>query len=149
MLNPNLQLDLQPELQPKLEAKLDRDHCLEAQCPIQFVLDLLGNKWSILVLRELFGGDHRTHELLSALPGISTKTLTQRLRELEAYGLVERRIYAEIPPRVEYSLTSKGQQIQPVMAALHQVGSQWLEQDPCICPLNQVVTPSSGTTVIG
>jgi DNA-binding HxlR family transcriptional regulator len=143
MLNPELPTELPTELQSALEAELDKDHCLDAQCPIQFVLDLLGNKWSILVLRELFGGDHRTHELLSALPGISTKTLTQRLRELEAHGLVERRIYAEIPPRVEYSLTLKGRQIQPVMAALHQVGSQWLEQDPCVCPLNQIVAPSS------
>jgi DNA-binding HxlR family transcriptional regulator len=95
----------------------------------------LDNKWSILVLRELFGGARRTHELLAALPGISTKTLTQRLRELESQGLVDRRVYAEIPPRVEYSLTPKGRQIQPVMAALHQVGSQWLGQESCICPL--------------
>ncbi len=105
------------------------------QCPIQFVVDLLGNKWSILVLRELFSGDRRTNELLKALPGISTKTLMVRLRELETHGLVERRIYAEIPPRVEYSLTAKGREIQPVMTALHQVGSQWLEQDTCVCPL--------------
>jgi DNA-binding HxlR family transcriptional regulator len=117
---------------------LEVNQCVETQCPIQFTLDLLGNKWSILVLRELFGGDRRTHELLKALPGISTKTLTQRLRELEAQGLVDRRIYAEIPPRVEYSLTPKGRQIQPVMAALHAVGSLWLEQDPCVCPLNPV-----------
>jgi DNA-binding HxlR family transcriptional regulator len=64
--------------------------CSENKCPIQFVLDLLDNKWSILALRELFGGTRRTHELLAALPGISTKTLTQRLRELETQGLVER-----------------------------------------------------------
>jgi DNA-binding HxlR family transcriptional regulator len=115
---------------------LEPNPCVEAQCPIQFILDLLGNKWSILVLRELFRGDRRTHELLAALPGISTKTLTQRLRELEAQGVIERRIYAEIPPRVEYSLTPKGHQIQPVMAALHEVGSRWLEQEPCLCPLN-------------
>jgi len=115
---------------------LSANQCQEIQCPIQFVVGLLGNKWSILVLRELFGGDRRTHELLTALPGISTKTLTQRLREMEAYGLVERRIYAEIPPRVEYSLTSKGREMKPVMAALHEVGSQWLNQEACICPLN-------------
>ncbi|XGV99282.1 MAG: winged helix-turn-helix transcriptional regulator [Leptolyngbya sp. BL-A-14] len=120
---------------------LETNPCIEAQCPIQFVLDVLGNKWSILVLRELFGGDRRTHELLTALPGISTKTLTQRLRSLEAQGLVERHIYAEIPPRVEYALTPKGRQIKPVMAALHEVGSQWLEQDPCVCPLNLVEQP--------
>ncbi|BAW95315.1 putative transcriptional regulator [[Synechococcus] sp. NIES-970] len=113
------------------------------QCPIQFVVDLLGNKWSILVLRELFGGDRRTNELLKALPGISTKTLMVRLRELETHGLVERRIYAEIPPRVEYSLTAKGRELQPVMVALHQVGSQWLDQDTCVCPLQGVPEPSA------
>jgi DNA-binding HxlR family transcriptional regulator len=117
------------------------NHCVDIQCPIQFVLDLLDNKWSILILRELFGGDRRTHELLAALPGISTKTLTMRLRELEAYGLVERRVYAEVPPRVEYSLTTKGAQIKPVMAALQTVGSLWLEQETCVCPMVQVNDP--------
>lgn len=58
-----------------------------------------------------------------------------RLRELEAYGLIERRVYAEIPPRVEYSLTEKGRELQPVMKALHQVGVKWLEQEACDCPL--------------
>jgi DNA-binding HxlR family transcriptional regulator len=57
---------------------------------------------------------------------------------LEAKGLVERRIYAEIPPRVEYSLTPKGRQIKPVMAALHEVGLQWLEKETCVCPLAQL-----------
>jgi DNA-binding HxlR family transcriptional regulator len=114
---------------------LPADRCQEIKCPIQFVVDLLGNKWSILVLRELFGGDRRTYELLAALPGISTKTLTQRLRELEANGLVERRIFAEIPPHVEYSLTPKGHQIKPVMAALQEVGTKWLNQESCFCAL--------------
>jgi DNA-binding HxlR family transcriptional regulator len=114
---------------------LETNRCGEFQCPIQYVVDLLGNKWSILVLRELFGGDRRTHELLAALPGISTKTLTQRLRELEARGLVERRVYAEIPPHVEYSITPKGRQLKPVMLALHAVGSQWLAEKSCVCPL--------------
>ncbi len=121
-----------------MEFMLEASSCLDIKCPIQFVVDLLDNKWSILVLRELFGGDRRTHQLLAALPGISTKTLTQRLREMEVQGLIERRVYAEIPPRVEYSLTPKGRQIQPVMAALHQVGSQWLEQERCICPLTRL-----------
>jgi DNA-binding HxlR family transcriptional regulator len=117
--------------------------CMEFKCPIQFILDLIGNKWSILIFRELFMGDRRTHELLEALPGISTKTLTGRLRELEAYGLVSRTVYAEIPPHVEYSLTEKGQGLQPVMAALHLVGSQWLEQDACLCPLDGVVSQAA------
>jgi DNA-binding HxlR family transcriptional regulator len=124
---------------------LETDRCLDFKCPIQFVVDLLGNKWSILILRELFSGKRRTHELLAALPGISTKTLTIRLRELEAQGLVDRQIYAEIPPRVEYAITPKGQQIQPVMVALYQVGTQWLEQETCDCPLQQVEFPGTSS----
>jgi len=109
--------------------------CLQTQCPIQFVLDLLGSKWAILVLRELWTGNRRTHELLRALPGISTKTLTSRLRHLEAHGLVERHVYPEVPPRVEYTLTAKGKELQPVFTALYQVGQQWLEQEVCDCPI--------------
>jgi DNA-binding HxlR family transcriptional regulator len=109
--------------------------CLDAQCPIQFVLDILDSKWSILILRELFVGDRRTNDFLAALPGISTKTLTQRLRELEQHQLVHRQSYAEVPPRVVYSLTEKGRELQPIMAALHQVGQTWLEQEQCACPL--------------
>lgn len=114
------------------------------KCPIQFTLDLIGSKWAILILRELFAGApdqngrtaRRTHEFLDALPGLSTKTLMARLRELEEHGLIERTVYAEIPPRVEYVLTEKGREIQPVMAALHQVGMRWLQQGVCECPLD-------------
>ncbi len=99
------------------------------ECPIQFTLACIGGKWTLLILRELFAGDRRTHEFLEALSGISSKTLTKRLRELEAHGLIERRIYPEIPPRVEYSLTAKGRELQPVMASLYQVGQRWLGRD--------------------
>ncbi|HEY9763860.1 MAG TPA: helix-turn-helix domain-containing protein [Trichocoleus sp.] len=116
----------------------DKSLCLDLDCPIQFVLALIGSKWTILILRELFLGNRRTNEFLSALPGISTKTLTARLRELESYGLVERRVFPEVPPRVEYSLTSKGREIQPIMAALHTVGQQWMSQEVCACPVNSV-----------
>jgi DNA-binding HxlR family transcriptional regulator len=111
------------------------NQCLDMMCPIEFILDLIGTKWSISILRELFRGNQRTHELLEALPGISTKTLTVRLRELEKHGLIHRRVYAEIPPRVEYSLTEKGLELQPVLVALKQVGEQWLKDNHCICPL--------------
>ncbi len=111
------------------------NECLQFQCPIQFVLNIIDGKWSILILRELFVGDRRTKDFLKALPGISTKTLTAQLRTLEEYGLLERRVYAEVPPRVEYSLTEKGRQIQPVLTALYDVGHQWLNQDNCDCPI--------------
>lgn len=101
-----------------------------AHCPIHHVLSYIGNKWAILILRELFQGNRRTNEFLAALPGISTKTLTARLRELERYGLVTRTVFPEVPPRVEYSLTAKGREIQPIMAALSQVGQHWLVHRP-------------------
>lgn len=123
------------------------DVCVKTQCPIQFVLDLMDGKWSILILRELFAGDRRTHEFLDALPGLSTKILMQRLRELERQGLVERRIYAEIPPRVEYSLTAKGREIQPILSAMRDLGLRWLSQEPCSCPLEQ--RPSEATAPTG
>ena len=97
-------------------------------CPVHYVLAYIGNKWAILILRELFEGNRRTNEFLSALPGISTKTLTARLRELESYGLVNRTVFPEVPPRVEYSLTPKGREVQPIMTALQQVGQDWMNQ---------------------
>jgi DNA-binding HxlR family transcriptional regulator len=113
----------------------------QMHCPIYHVLSHSGNKWAILILRELFQGNRRTNEFLAALPGISTKTLTARLRELERYGLVTRTVFPEVPPRVEYALTAKGREIQPIMAALSQVGHHWMVQQPAdITP--SPITPS-------
>ncbi|WP_198804929.1 winged helix-turn-helix transcriptional regulator [Leptolyngbya sp. BL0902] len=97
-------------------------------CPVRHVLSYIGNKWAILILGELFQGNRRTNEFLAALPGISTKTLTARLRELERCGLLTRTVFPEVPPRVEYALTEKGREIQPIIAALSQVGEHWLGQ---------------------
>lgn len=102
----------------------------QAHCPIHYVLSHIGNKWAILILRELFQGNRRTNEFLAALPGISTKTLTARLRELERCGLVSRTVFPEVPPRVEYALTAKGREIQPIMVALSQVGQHWMVHGP-------------------
>ena len=115
----------------------DSSVCLPvAQCPIQFTLDLLDNKWSILILRELFAHPHlRNHDLQTALGSISSKVLTERLRQLEQHGLIHRQVYAEVPPRVEYHITSKGRELQPVLLALYQVGVQWQAQSACACPL--------------
>ncbi len=76
----------------------------------------------MLVVRNLLGGRRRFGELRESLPGISPKTLTDRLRELEDAGLVERTMYAEIPPRVEYELTGLGRELEPVMLALADFG---------------------------
>ena len=111
--------------------------CLNNDCPIQFVLGILGSKWSVLILQELLKSDRRTHELLEALPGISSKTLMLRLRELEKHGLLARQVYPKVPPHVEYSLTEKGMQVQPVMITLKQLGEKWLEEKNCGCSMDR------------
>ncbi len=121
----------------KSDVKMRDILCLNNDCPIQFVLGILGSKWSVLILRELLSGDRRTHELLEALPGISSKTLTLRLRELEKYGLLARQVYPEVPPHVEYSLTEKGLEVQPVMIALKQLGEKWLGEKNCSCSMDK------------
>ena len=121
----------------KSDVKMRDILCLNNSCPIQFVLGILGSKWSVLILRELLSGDRRTHELLEALPGISSKTLTLRLRELEKHGLLARQVYPEVPPHVEYSLTEKGLEVQPVMIALKQLGDKWLGEKNCSCSMDK------------
>lgn len=79
---------------------------------------MLDGKWTMLVMRDLLQGTRRFSELRSSLAGISPKTLTDRLRELESSGLVERTFHQEIPPRVEYRLTPRGRTLEPVIAAL-------------------------------
>jgi DNA-binding HxlR family transcriptional regulator len=77
-------------------------------CPSQSILALIGSKWSLLILCSLRAGPRRTHDLKRRLSGVSAKMLTQTLRELERHGIVHRRDFAEVPPRVEYSLTPLG-----------------------------------------
>jgi DNA-binding HxlR family transcriptional regulator len=96
--------------------------CEDGSCPVSRAVDVLDGKWTLMVVRDLMGGTKRFGELRSSLRGISPKTLTDRLRSLEDHGLVDRRIYAEVPPRVEYTLTAAGQTLEPVLAALAEWG---------------------------
>ncbi|SEJ35606.1 winged helix-turn-helix transcriptional regulator [Demequina mangrovi] len=91
-------------------------------CPIARAVGVLDGKWTVLILRELFGGTRRFGEILRELPGASPKTLTDRLRALESAGIVSREVYPEVPPRVEYSLTPDGRAFEPVMHALRAWG---------------------------
>ena len=97
-------------------------------CPIERTVNILDGKWTLLILRELFTGTKRFGELRSELTGVSPKTLAERLRVLEKQGIVERTIYPEIPPRVEYSLTTLGQTLNPIIEALRDWGTQWADQ---------------------
>ncbi len=94
----------------------------EPGCPIERAVDVLDGKWTLLILRELFGGTRRFGELRASLHGVSPKTLTERLRFLEDRGLVRRTVHPEIPPKVEYSLTENGRSAWPVIEALRDWG---------------------------
>ncbi len=94
-------------------------------CPVEITLALLGNKWKVLVLRELFKGTKRFGELSRGISGISQKMLTQQLRQMEKDDLVARKVYAEVPPRVEYSLTETGRSLKPILDEMHRWGQQY------------------------
>jgi DNA-binding HxlR family transcriptional regulator len=87
-------------------------------CPIEYTLKFLGSKWTFLIVRDLFTGTKRFGELRRSLKSVSPKTLTERLRELEEEDLITRTIYPEIPPRVEYSLTERGESLRPIFLAM-------------------------------
>jgi DNA-binding HxlR family transcriptional regulator len=89
-------------------------------CPVEQTLEIIGGRWKVLVIHELLEGTRRFSELQRALIGVSHRTLTQQLRELEQAGIVRREVFGEVPPKVEYSLTPLGRSMQPVLMAMHQ-----------------------------
>jgi DNA-binding HxlR family transcriptional regulator len=94
-------------------------------CPVARALDIIGERWSVLILRDLFlQGARKFQDFESSLTGISPNTLSARLKRLEDGGIVERRFYAEHPPRAEYVLTAKGRELGPVMKALRAWGER-------------------------
>ena len=98
-------------------------------CPVARTAQIIGNKWTPLIVRDLVAGDRRFSELERSLVGISPKTLTERLKYLESKEIVERRCYAEVPPRVVYSLTEKGHALLPVIESMREYGVVWLKRD--------------------
>lgn len=94
-------------------------------CPIETTLLLLSNKWTILILRDLFDGTKRFGELKKSLTGISQKVLTANLRTLEEKGIVHRKVYPEVPPRVEYSLTELETTLKPVIDSMKEWGEYY------------------------
>lgn len=87
-------------------------------CPVEGALDVIGGKWKGVVMYHLLDGTKRFNELRRMMPGVTQRMLTRQLRELEADGLVHRKVYAEVPPRVEYSLTEKGETLRDIILAL-------------------------------
>ena len=95
------------------------------ECPTEYTASLLGNRWKPLILRELLTGTKRYNELRRAVIGVSPKVLTENLRDMEEDGLLNRRIYPEVPPRVEYTLTTKGEDLRPIIEAMKDYGEKY------------------------
>ncbi len=93
-------------------------------CPVETAIEVIGGRWKVLILQELFAGTRRFSELHRALESVSHRTLTQQLRELESHGIVRRKVHRQVPPKVEYSLTTVGETLRPVIAVMH----DWAEK---------------------
>ena len=97
-------------------------------CPVETTLTLISDKWKVLILRDLMNGTLRFGELKKSIGHVTQKVLTAQLRQMEASGLLTRKVYAEVPPRVEYTLTELGYSLKPVMDALRQRGANYQPQ---------------------
>ncbi|MFQ6832334.1 winged helix-turn-helix transcriptional regulator [Butyricicoccus pullicaecorum] len=98
-------------------------------CPVETTLMLIGDKWKVLILRDLMPGTKRFGELKKSIGSVSQKVLTAQLRDMEEKGLVNRKVYAEVPPRVEYSLTELGKGLKPILDAMWTWGEGYKVQN--------------------
>lgn len=94
-------------------------------CPVETTLTLIGDKWKVLILRDLLPGTKRFGELKKSIGSVSQKVLTAQLRDMEENGLLSRKVYAEVPPRVEYTLTDLGYSLKPVLDAMSNWGEEY------------------------
>ena len=94
-------------------------------CPVETTLTLIGNKWKVLILRDLMPGTKRFGELKKSVGNVSQKVLTAQLRAMEESGLVNRKVFAEVPPKVEYSLTELGQSLKPILDSMCNWGEKY------------------------
>ena len=97
-------------------------------CPVETTLTLIGDKWKVLILRDLMPGTKRFGELKKSVGNVSQKVLTAQLRTMEESGLVNRKVYAEVPPRVEYSLTELGKSLKPILDSMRAWGEAYKAQ---------------------
>jgi DNA-binding HxlR family transcriptional regulator len=100
-------------------------------CPAEITLAVIGGRWKVLILFQLFQGVKRFSELERALTGITQKMLTQQLREMERDGIVQRTVYPQVPPKVEYRLTPLGETLKPVVGAMCRWGLKQSGPEPC------------------
>ncbi len=104
-----------------------RTYC-EFGCPVEATLDVIGGKWKCVILFHLLSGTKRFNELRRLMPEVTQRMLTRQLRELESDQIIERTVYPEVPPKVEYSLTDFGRTLEPILKMLQQWGFDYLEK---------------------
>lgn len=112
-------------------------HKVYACCPLEAALDVMGGKWKATVLFRLMEKTHRFNELRRLLPNITQRMLTLQLRDLESDGLVSRKVYAEVPPKVEYSLTTLGRTLEPLLRELYHWGEEFKAHVEDVTPQTQ------------
>ena len=98
-------------------------------CPVETTLMLIGDKWKVLILRELMGGTQRFCQLKKSIGSVSQKVLTAQLRDMEATGLLTRKVYAQVPPKVEYTLTNTGYSLKPILDAMVDWGTGYQQKN--------------------
>jgi len=101
------------------------DHSVKS-CQVETTVKVIGGRWKLLILKELFVRTLRFSELQRAIPLVSQRMLTQQLRELEADGIVNRKVYPQVPPKVEYSITELGTSLSPILGAMHEWGAMFI-----------------------
>lgn len=104
--------------------RMDEKACEPAWCPIEVSLEVIGGMWKVVIVRELLGGTKRYSQLHRALKRVTHKMLAQQLRELERDGIVLRKVYPQVPPKVEYSLTNLGKQLGPLLDSMQAWGER-------------------------
>mgnify|MGYP002424236544 FL=1 len=97
-------------------------------CPVEYTASIISNKWKVLILRDLIEGTKRYNELNRSVVGISAKVLTQNLKDLETDGIVLRKVYPVVPPKVEYSLTEKGKELKSILDLMKEFGIKYKNQ---------------------
>ena len=98
-------------------------------CPVETTLMLIGDKWKVLILRDLMGGTKRFGELKKSIGHVTQKVLTAQLRDMEVKKLLTRKVYAEVPPRVEYTLTQTGYSLKPILDAMLKWGAKYQQKN--------------------
>lgn len=105
------------------EKKLKKN---EERCALQEILGVIGGKWSMSIIYALFPGTKRFSELERLIPGINTRMLVKELKNMESNGIVYRKVYATVPPTVEYTLTTKGEKLEPIINELYKWGLEYI-----------------------